>query len=273
MFNIDVDLSGLTSAINVAAFDPAILQQGLVDAAVFVRDVWRSAVSGNVLPGMARAVHDDKYAAALNTGDSIRLPAAFQAIVLPVGYMDGVNRVEQGYPAFDMKPGILNGPKSRPLKNGPGRYNTVPFRHYVPGSPGGGSTAISIRMRMPDEVYKEAKQLSRSLPNAVGAVKWGESLDWDAPPATSWTGYVHTASIYQGMYRVGNPGHTQYLTFRRVSTPRMVKIGKEVRKMGSDPRSWWHPGQSANPVVQAVYTYCIPQVEQSLIALAEKMMG
>jgi hypothetical protein len=254
---------------NEATFDPSVLQQGLVDAAVFVRDVWRSAVSGSVLPGMHRAVNDDKYAAALNTGDSIRLPAAFQAIVLPVGYADGVNRVEEGYPAYDMKPGLLNGPKSRPLKDGSGRYNTVPFRHYTPASPGGGSTAISIKMRMPDEVYRQAKNLGRSLPGASGKIDWNQSLSWDAAPATNFMGYTHTASIYQGMYRVGDPGHTQYLTFRRVSTPRTVN-GKQ---RGSDPRAWWHPGAPGNPVAQAVYDYCMPQVEQNLIALAEKMAG
>lgn len=267
MFNIDVDLTGLMSAMNEASINVEVLQRGLASAAVFVRDVWRSAVSGNVLPGMSRAVNDDKYAAALNTGDSIRLPAAFHALVMPVGYSDGVDKIEKAQPAYDMKPGLLNGPKSRPIKDGSGRYNTVPFRHYTPGPASGGSTAISIKMRMPTEVYNQAKNLKRSVPSPGGKINWNQSLDWDSPPATSFNGYTHQSSMYQGMYRVGDLRHTQYLTFRRVSTPRMVN-GK---RKGSDPRAWWHPAMPANPVIQAVYDYCMPQVTSNLINLVEKM--
>jgi len=35
--------------------------------------------------------------------------------------------LDKGFSSFDMKPGLLNGPKSKPLKDGTGRYNRIPI--------------------------------------------------------------------------------------------------------------------------------------------------
>jgi hypothetical protein len=255
MFTISVDLSALEGIRAELEPDFGMLQLGIVEATRFVRDTWVSAVTGNKLPGMVRAVNDDKYARALTTGEAMQFPQLFHGIVMPVGADDIVERIENGFPSFDMKPGLLNGPKSRPSKDG-GRFNTVPFRHYTPKA----NSSISVKMRMPNEVYNAARKLAPSRPGENGRIQWGESLQWNSPPATSQTGYPHQTSIYQGMYRVGAEKHTQYLTFRRVSTK-------------SAPNSWIHPGVSANPVIQAVYNYCMPQVEEYLYKVAEKAFG
>lgn len=276
MYSIEVDLRGLQEVAGEIEPDLSILQQGIVEAAAFVRDTWVSAVQGTVLPGMSRPVYDDEYARSLSTGESMRFPAFLYGVVMPVNYEDGADRIENGFGAFDMKKGLLNGPKSRPLKNGEGRYNTVPFRHYTPRQ--NGATSISIRARMLNEVYRSVRKLNRSTMNPDGTINWGQALKWDAPPATSWAGYTHKSSIYEGMYRVGAEKQTQYLTFRRVSTPRTHTFTRGREKgqtiqLGSVPNSWMHPGVSPNPVIEAVYNACMPEVEKLLYAYAEKAFG
>lgn len=255
-FNITVDLSALSSIQDDMTPDFDILQQAIVNAAQFVRDTWVSAVTGTILPGMTKAVNEDKYAQALSTGESLSFPAPLYGLILPINADQIVSRVEDGYGPYDMKPGLLNGPKSRATKDGKGRFNTVPFRHYTPNT----NSPISVGLKMPNDVYGQAKKLTRTTQNPDGSINWGESLDWDKIQRTSWTGYQHANDIYHNMYRVGYQKHTQYVTFRRVST-------------NSKPSSWWHPGVSGNPVTEAVYNYCMPQVEEMLMKTAEKAFG
>jgi hypothetical protein len=274
MFNIEVDLSAFSSLRDDILPDFGILQQGVVEASRFVRDTWIAAVTGTMLPGMRNAVNDDAYAKSLSTGESLSFPEPFYGLVMPVGIDDAIDKIENGTDPYDMKQALLNGPKSKPLKDGTGRYNTVPFRHYTPTS----NSPISIGMKMPNDVYKEAKQLQRATQMPNGSIQWGMSLDWDKDKRTSFTGYEHKNDIYHGMYRVGYDKHTQYVTFRRVSTPRTKTFVRGPRKgetirLGSAPNSWWNPGSSANPVIEAVYNYCMPQVEESLMKIADKAFG
>ncbi|UOF90784.1 hypothetical protein LSG31_00430 [Fodinisporobacter ferrooxydans] len=273
MFNLEIDLNQFSDVINELpdlSVAKSVLDQGVKNATQYVRDVWVAAVQGTRLPGMTYTVFDDSYAKSLRTGESMKFPAPLYGVVT-TDY-DGADRIETGYGPYDMKTGLLNGPKSRPLKSGNGRYNTVPFRHYTPTDSNSGSSVISIKMRMPDNVFAQAKNLKRSVFDSNGKMKWGESLDWNAKPAYSWTGYQHQSNIYDGMYRVGAARHSQYLTFRRVSTPR-IKIlpnGREVR-VGSAEDSWIHPGVKANPLIESVFNYCMPEVEKNLMELAEKV--
>lgn len=260
MFNINISIPGPT--ILNESFDPKILQQGLVDAATYVRDVWHSAVMGNVLPGMERAVNSEAYGKALQAEDSIKLLGPFQVMIAPVGSSKEVESTEKGYGPYDMKPGLLGGSKSKPLKSGLGRYTTVPMRHKTPGGKG-----ISINLAMPNSVYRKAKKLTPSTMDPDSEMVWGDKLKWDSPLAVNLTGYSHKSSIYSGMFRVGNPGQMQYLTFRRVSTSRVEK-GKQK---GSDPQSWWHPGLPGVSVVQAVFNFCTPQIEKTLTNLLDSM--
>jgi hypothetical protein len=73
---------------------------------------------------------------------------------------------------------------------------------------------------------------------------------------------------------MGYQNSTQYNTFRVVSTQRTVPTkGGGSKTVGSSPNSWIHPGLSPNPVMAAVYAYCIPQVEKNLRLIAEKAFG
>lgn len=259
MYTISIEASGINEAKQDLAMVQAVLQQELINAGAFVRDTWKQAVSGrDPLPGMTKRVNDDAYAKSIQTAESFGI---MQVIVSPVGYADQAERIENGTPAYDMKPFLLNGPKSRPTKDGMGRYNIIPFRHYTPKSSSSGASSIAVRMQMPKDIYSQAKKLVRSTPNPQsGKVDWGASLRIDDLGGINRTSlYQHKNNQYDGMYRVGAEKHSQYLTFRAVSTPRTVK-GK---RKGSAPRSWIHPAIPRNPVMEAVYNFCKPKIEEN----------
>lgn len=157
--------------------------------------------------------------------------------------------IENGQAPRDMKEGLLNSPKAKMSKSG-NRYITIPFRHGTPGSTG-------LRP-MPKRIYDQAKQLGYSRRNGLlqkawgllttGKWKkytWGGRLGNDQTGRTSHisphpgAGYTQKTGHYAGMVKMGQPGHTQYLTFRRVSD-------------NSDPRSWQHPGVKPKPIREAV---------------------
>ena len=261
MLNIVIDASDLMSVNGDMQATVLALQQGIVDAGAFIRDTWVQAVSGDRLPGMTRSIQDDRYASAIKMMDQLE-GNALSVIIAPFGYRKA-EEIEDGKPAWDMKPMLLGGPKARPTKDGEGKYNIIPFRHYVPKPASAGNSAIAIRARMPQNIYEQAKQLARSIPNqSTGRIQWGEHLNIDGPLGRNKTsGYIHKNNIYDAMYRVGYEKHSQYVAFRTVSTPR---VGKNGKRKGSDPDSWIHPPTPANPIMQAVYNYCMPRVEENL---------
>lgn len=151
--------------------------------------------------------------------------------------------IEKGVDPYDMKPKLLASPKAKTNKDG-GKYITVPFRHGTPGTKGLPS--------MPNHVYDKASKLGFSRRrNAIVAFFTGRKYKWDGRLKEEPTGqrshtsphrgagYTWKSGQFDGMVRMGKKGHTQYLTFRRVST-------------NSDPQSWQHPGVKPRPVRDAV---------------------
>ena len=268
MLHIDFDLRDLVIVQREMTSALVAIQQETINAGTFVRDKWKQAVDGQKLPGMKKAIHDDAYHKAITMVRN-NTPQGISILVGPFGY-DRAETIERGLPAYDMKPNLLNGPKSRALKNGQGRYNIIPFRHYAPSSTSGGSTAISVRMQMPKSIYDQAKRLVRSVPNATtGKIDWGQSLRVGQMGGINPTSlYQHKTNRYEGMYRVGAEKHAQYLTFRVVSTPRVDSKG---RHKGSAPRSWIHPATPPNPIMQAVYNYCMPIVNENMQQLLQQL--
>lgn len=164
------------------------------------------------------------------------------------------NDLENGKLPFDMKPGLLNGPRSKVTKKGT-RYNTVPFRHGAPGTTGrnvgdpmpvtGPLPGMSAKGKNISAVYVLAKELSPSVEAPSGKTAWGGRLKYlgglgkrtmlpvpgGRPGAYTWQNspYAGMAKV-QKFYRKAT--QNQYVTFRRVSE-------------NSDPNSWWHPGLRA----------------------------
>lgn len=153
------------------------------------------------------------------------------------------NFIEDGQPARDMKPALLGSPKAKTGKDGK-RWITIPYRHGAPGTQG--------MAAMPPNVYQIASQLGFSRRNGVikGLIT-GQKYTWNGRLSASaqgqrshaaphpGNGYTWKTGQFSGMVRMGQRGHTQYLTFRRVSE-------------NSDPKSWQHPGVRPKPIREAV---------------------
>ncbi|MHB1418287.1 MAG: hypothetical protein ACYCX4_01680 [Bacillota bacterium] len=258
-----------------------IIQAAVANGAKYVREVWASAVTGVVLPGMTRQVYNDEYYQGLHTGESLQFPSPFHAMVVCT-YV-GAKWIEDGYASFDMKTGLLNGPKSRPLKDGKGRYNIVPFRHGTPTSNGQARAHLPT---MPKDVYETVKQegIYRDPGNPFTGAQLGQQSKMSgminlqailrSKEEVMSSNYTWKVGLYEGMRKIGKPGHTQYLTFRVVSTPRVhvTKSGKMLH-LGSDPNSWIHPGLGPNPIVEAVYKFALPKVEEMILRAAEEAYG
>lgn len=147
--------------------------------------------------------------------------------------------IEEGQPPRDMKPQMLASPKAKTGKDGK-KYVTVPFRHGTPGA-----TTIP---NMPKSVYSQAKNLGYSRRNGGLDTKrytWGGRLGESPIGQRSHTGnhpgagYTWRTGQYSGMVRVGQPGHSQYLSFRRLSE-------------NSDPKAWQFPGVKPKKIREAV---------------------
>lgn len=147
------------------------------------------------------------------------------------------NAVEKGIGPFDMKEGFRNSPKAK-IKASGGWYMTIPFRHGVPTTIGDSSIFANI---MPGKVYEVAKrkladrksQLTiRDLPPEL-QIRNARPEVYNRDTGQRFGPYQHKASIYEGMRNVGGAGHSQYMTFRRVSDL-------------SDPLAWIHVGITAH---------------------------
>jgi hypothetical protein len=153
------------------------------------------------------------------------------------------NFIEDGQPARDMKADLLASPKAKTNKEGK-KWMTVPFRHGAPGTQG--------IQAMPQNVYALAKQLGFSRRNgALKGLITGQKYTWNGRLKASpqgqrshsgnhpGKGYTWKSGQFSGMVKMGQRGHSQYLTFRRVSE-------------NSDPKSWQHPGVRPKPIREAV---------------------
>ena len=154
--------------------------------------------------------------------------------------------VEDGIKPFDMKQTHLKGAHVKVGKDGK-RYITVPFRHNTPGS-------NTIGQAMPKDVYKHAMNLAISRRNGL-LIHWyaAKKYEWGGRLSKALGGAIQrphwTTGKYSGMVKMGNEGHSQYLTFRRLSE-------------NSKPEAWKHPGTKPRPVTEAVEEAAQDEVTQ-----------
>ena len=143
------------------------------------------------------------------------------------------NAVEQGLQPFDMKPGFKNSDKRHFKKDG-GWYVTVPFRFANPEALGESTIFASA---MPGKVYEIAKTTLKNRQATLKATQLPDEFRIkgvrpeviNADTRQVFAAYQHKSPIYEGMKNMGAPGHSQYMTFRRVSDL-------------SDPMAWIHTG-------------------------------
>ena len=168
------------------------------------------------------------------------------------------NHLDEGYKAFDMKPGLLNGPKAKITKKGI-KINTVPFRI-------GAQVAKTVsqygRSALPRDFVQlwgkdYAKALSGSNINLSKIQR-----DPTGKPLQGKVGTVgrnknvhpllHGMTKYQKSY--GKTTQSQYMTFRAVSS-------------NSKPDSWQHPGFKGIHAFQEMWRFANNEVDRFIQSL------
>jgi hypothetical protein len=162
------------------------------------------------------------------------------------------NFVENGVKSFDMKKGLLSGPKARPGKNGP--YTIVYFRHFTPGAD------QPEDQRMDQKTYEGAKALdqgSSSLRYRVTGlgqrIKTIGSMSGLSEPLVarkhSSAASMKEASGGSGIMKMGSKGHTQYGSF--------VTVTKKSK-------GWKYPAVPAVPIFEPMVSEIGPKVKRYL---------
>jgi hypothetical protein len=159
------------------------------------------------------------------------------------------NMIENGFGAFDMKPGMLGSSKAKVTKKGT-RFITIPFRWASSGSIGESEVFANV---MPVEINTLVRRLRPTTTNISSRTNSGGGLqlkqlpkDYQIPKSrgafsdlksrTTYPQYTHKGSIYEGIIRnettYERATQSSYVSFRRVSEK-------------SDPMSWIHKAQAA----------------------------
>lgn len=258
--NISVDAHELTDRLAELA-NPRNLRDLVEVLAESARATWRRAVSGEVLEGMTKAVYSDNYAAAIDDPSHSRF-IGNDILEIDLSDLSEAVRIERGYPAYDLKPGLL-----RRVKGGKGGgYVDVPFRHGTPPTRRDGPdprAGSGFATTMSPLMYRLARQMEPS--------PGGDYIDDPSTPLTKpqiggmGGPSTHKAALYQGMRRYrgqDGPGTngSRYLTFRRVSE-------------NSSADAWWHPGEPANPVAASVAKAVQKQVPGIVAAYVRALLS
>lgn len=263
--NVAVDLTDLQGALQELSSGHLPRTAAAVrNATLLVQRTWLQAASGREVSYQGRVFSlkrvSGEYARSIEHG--LTYPDGDDLSGRVTADTPYAQTIETGSAPRDMKPGLLAGPKARRGKNG-SIYTIIPFRHGTPG-------AVTMRA-MPQEVYREARQLaysritgSRMEKNAWGEMtrrntyQWGDRLGkteigWRSRIAPKGQEYTHTTSIFSGMVRMGEAKHSQFMTFRVVSS-------------NSPTNSWWSPGVDPKPVAAAVAEMVEPHAMQMIRA-------
>jgi|GEM_PF-5916422 len=270
---LDIDLTPLEQFIARAAAPPRwdIIQQGLGEAAEFVRQTWIGAVTGGHIAGMKRTINSQEYAQGLQTGDSLRLISPLEAVVACTWH--GAEDIQRGSPPYDLKPGLIYSTRVRFTKKDHQPFHRVAFRQGTPGGSGGGSGTgrANIHMVMPTQVHRVAKQggtwhdfgsvgLGQQSKPAAALQGRADAHGHTPPGMPVAGGYTWKSGAYQNLQRYNNANQSVYLTFRTIS-----------RK--SDPKSWWHPGFEAVPLPELVVKATRDQVNQHMVEVVKAAYG
>lgn len=135
MPRLTYNLQGLTDLADKIGHLEDTLAEHMPEWLEMVQDTWASAVSGTRLQGMEETVDDAAYLAAVQHEDALVYPLDGDPLAGHIRVQSDVaDKVEKGRRAWDMKPGLLKGPKSKIGKRGQ-RYNRIPlgFNNLKPG--------------------------------------------------------------------------------------------------------------------------------------------
>lgn len=206
----------------------------MLEASAVIVSTVHAAYTGTVLPGMTRQVNN---------------PTASNSVHVE---MDGLlafrvqtpDDVEQAVGPYDMKPGLLRGPKHRINKKGQ-PYNIVPFTHKgadLPGAVAEMASQLTLSAMIGSRLEVRGDDQWEVTRNVYA---WGSNLG------------AQEDSRHSNMYRFGDDA---YVTFRTVSTK-------------SPANSWIHPGYAANPITDSAWKLMAPSIEAALAAAWEEALS
>lgn len=250
----------------LAAMDPAVIQQALLDIMDGARAFWIQQASGRFHSTLRDYVAGIQPVMAVQGGG---------AMVVLAGQFP--NLLENGQAAYDqhdtlLGPGVPTTPVGQPGKHrnkDGGFYRAIPFRHQVPGTRGVGGGApmgssyqgvVADAAALGKAVHGEARLLAatRGMPGGqsrqpggrLPAGTGGAPLLRSQPRQMLVGGKVRTAAphstdIYAGMIRqektYRSAVQNTYMTFRTIST--------------SQPDKWLHPGLAPANLADEVSAY------------------
>ena len=265
--------------------------QALEYCETFVRDTWKRSIdTPSPVPGFPELKFDDinqrkKYSDSIVVGNALDVPDIGRFSRAVIATDPTAWDTEYGKPAWDMKPMLLGGPKTRLSAKGT-KYNIIPFRHGVPSN-----NPDAHFKQMPKDIHEAARRLKKTeavtvplnlfdpAENYKKIVRYGDSINHKShgvllakyPPQTKHfmdethgtlkpASYTHKTSIYARLYKVSSfynkVAQSQYMTFRTVSSV-------------SPHYSWWHKARPAQPHIEMIKEYCRPKVEKRLLEAAK----
>lgn len=211
-YRVSIDLTGLHSLADlvIANVIPGV-QAAVEQTANETQATWQAAIMH--APGVWLGF---KKAAA----ESIRWVDTSPLSAEVFSPEDVTRRIEEGFPARDLKDMLKTSTRTRQTKSGK-KYLIIPFRHNTPGQ-------NAHALAMPSDIYAQAKPLS---PSAVSGKTTRVSATGHSVPQSiyQWGGRLpaglapkmkphHATDIYAGMVRFdtssGASKSSAYLTFR-----------------------------------------------------------
>jgi len=236
---IEFDLKALDDIAKSLNPNLRMVGESLDLAGGYAANTWESAAYGAKLPGMTRSVHSPRLAQSIQHHMHGELEVVISA---DEQELDAATRAK---PAWDMKPGLLSGPKARRSKTRGTRYNIILFRHKFADLSDEAIMALAANVRnFQSELGRRSKILGIGfspltfMNNSYQYVKNG-------PIAIAATRYTWKTGIESGIRLSMGSGP---ITFRTVSD-------------ASDPASWWYPARPENPMVEAVWAAVKDDVE------------
>ena len=238
---IKIDISDFVKQWQLTAEESDMFVYSVLDEiGVRFADQWRNE-AGKVLKQTKQQYQRAIY---------IQKPDPQTLIVGLAGWLP--NAVEQGLEPFDMKPGFRESNKKKYKKNG-GWYVTVPFRFATSEALGESTVFANV---MPGKVYEVAKTVLKDRQAVLSVTQLPDEFRikgvrpevMNKQTGQVFKAYEHKDSIYEGMKNMGGQGHSQYMTFRRVSDL-------------SDPLAWIHTGiRPANLLEKTLQNFPIASI-------------
>lgn len=165
---------------------------------------------------------------------------------------DDTDYLESGYSSFDQKPGLLNGPKSRPMKGG-GRYTVVPFSHKRSAG-----SATNLHEQLMATEVRQALGKARDVFGSATDLRKTQMSPMTGRPMQGKVGRVVGTDMHQNLQ-----GLTKYQKTYEKTTQSQLMTFRTVSSR-SKPNSWIHPGFRGAGVFPSLQVWAQQEIDNLL---------